>query len=165
MPRVQDFSFLRTSNHRGFTQGCPRSGPQLSVASKACSSVRDALEHKRTCGGEWCCGPQRVADVTGFSADPPDALAHGSPQTSMIISKGRVVIVRGSGYGKNRPQISPLRYALSKNISKKGPLPQISPLRSFGAPVEMTKGRRLWSAAAVEGKQAAGLSTSLLRSR
>jgi hypothetical protein len=63
----------------------------------------------------------------------------------MIISKGRVVIVRGSGYGKNRPQISPLR--------------------SFGAPVEMTKGRRLWSAAAVDGKQAAGLSTSLLRSR
>src|SRR5580658_1616256 len=30
----------------------------------------------------------------------------------------------------------------SKNISRKGPLtPQISPLRSFGAPVEMTKGR------------------------
>jgi hypothetical protein len=29
-----------------------------------------------------------------------------------------------------------------ENISKKGPLtPQISPLRSFGAPVEMTKGR------------------------
>jgi hypothetical protein len=32
--------------------------------------------------------------------------------------------------------------ALLKNISRKGPLtPQISPLRSFGAPVEMTKGR------------------------
>jgi hypothetical protein len=30
----------------------------------------------------------------------------------------------------------------SRNISKKRPLkPQISPLRSFGAPVEMTKGR------------------------
>src|SRR6202789_797909 len=53
------------------------------------------------------------------------------------------------------PQISPLRYAsvemtkgstalstLSKNIPREGPLtPQISPLRSFGSPVEMTKGR------------------------
>ena len=30
----------------------------------------------------------------------------------------------------------------SENIPKEGPLtPQISPLRSFGAPVEMTKGR------------------------
>ena len=30
----------------------------------------------------------------------------------------------------------------SKNIPREGPLtPQISPLRSFGAPVEMTKGR------------------------
>ena len=57
--------------------------------------------------------------------------------------------------GERLPQISPLRYAsvemtkgstalstLSKNIPREGPLkPQISPLRSFGAPIEMTKGR------------------------
>src|SRR3984885_2431718 len=44
--------------------------------------------------------------------------------------------------GEVKPQVPPLRFALSKNISRKGPLtPQISPLRSFGAPVEMTKGR------------------------
>jgi hypothetical protein len=50
------------------------------------------------------------------------------------------------------PTLGPpeLRFALSKNISKKGPLPQISPLRSFGAPVEMTKGR-----AVLPGKVAA----------
>jgi hypothetical protein len=44
--------------------------------------------------------------------------------------------------GEVKPQVPPLRFALSENISRKRPLtPQISPLRSFGAPVEMTKGR------------------------
>jgi hypothetical protein len=37
-----------------------------------------------------------------------------------------------------------------KHISKKEPLtPQISPLRSFGAPVEMTKGRAVLPATVV----------------
>src|ERR1700733_9351518 len=61
------------------------------------------------------------------------------------MTKGRAAVparvVAGQTFfitvGGQRPMTSP-----SKNIPKKGPLkPQISPLRSFGAPVEMTKGR------------------------
>jgi hypothetical protein len=44
--------------------------------------------------------------------------------------------------GKNRPQISPLRFApVEKDSQERSAGPQISPLRSFGAPVEMTMGR------------------------
>jgi hypothetical protein len=40
-----------------------------------------------------------------------------------------------------------------ENISREGPLtPQISPLRSFGAPVEMTKERAALPATVVAGK-------------
>jgi hypothetical protein len=47
-----------------------------------------------------------------------------------------------------KPQVPPLRFALSKNISREGPLtPQISPLRC--APVEMTKGRAALPASVV----------------
>src|ERR1700721_3106462 len=64
-------------------------------------------------------------------------------------------------------------YALSKNIPREGPLtPQISPLRSFGAPVEMTKGRAALPLSVVaeqnpfpgKDRWTADLSTTLLRS-
>src|ERR1700733_10916866 len=63
------------------------------------------------------------------------------------MTKGRVVMVRNGGQGKNRPQISPLRFApvemtkgrvvMARNGGQGKNRPQISPLHR--APVEMTK--------------------------
>src|ERR1700678_875458 len=101
-----------------------------------------------------------AAAVMGkYTADLSTSLRSGRDD------KGGAVMVRGSSHGEtHRRSLTSMRSGRDdKGWGGYGPrqqswgnTPQISPLRC--APVEMTKGGRLWSAAAVMGKHTADLS-------
>src|ERR1700678_1648624 len=77
-----------------------------------------------------------------------------------------------SGYSAKTADLSTALRSVDKHSQRRTAGPQISPLRSFGAPVEMTKGRAVLPLSVVaeqnpfpgKDRWTADLSTTLLRS-